>query len=104
MIKREYETKTHLVTNRVMTVEKRYCDICGKEITDHHWQINTHHHDKKDYTIETYNEYDACSAECLHRIFNEYLEKSNKKMNTEYISVHHHRYAEVEGEINYNEK
>jgi hypothetical protein len=45
-VKKEYETKTHTVTEKVLVKETRYCDVCKKEITEKsYWELTTHHND-----------------------------------------------------------
>ena len=46
-VKKEYETKTHTVTENVLIKETRYCDVCNKEIDikKSYWKLTTHHND-----------------------------------------------------------
>ena len=77
-IKREYETKTHTVTEKVLVKETRYCDVCGKEIGKHksYWHISTHE-DWGNDTIDSFEYFDICSENCMREKFEEYLKDSN---------------------------
>ena len=46
-VKKDYEIKTHTVTEKVLIKETRYCDICKKEIENNksYWKVTTHHND-----------------------------------------------------------
>lgn len=45
-VNKEYETKTHTVTEKVLVKETRYCDVCKQEIqSDSYWELTTHHND-----------------------------------------------------------
>ena len=101
-VKREYETKTYTKTERVMTSEKRYCDICGREITDHHWHILTGHHDWGNDSCDSIETFDVCSEYCLYELFDNYTKESNNDMNTQYIEIEHKRWKDVKGEIKYD--
>lgn len=77
-VKKEYETKTHTVTEKVLVKETRYCDVCGKEIEPNksYWELTTHHNDWGNDSIESYEHFDVCSSECLRKKFDEYVEDS----------------------------
>lgn len=101
-VKREYETKTYTKTEKIMTCEKRYCDICEKEITDHHWEITTGHCDWGAESCESVEYFDICSPECLRKAFENYIEESNDDMNTQYVEIKHERCKNVKGDIKYD--
>ena len=77
-VKKDYEIKTHTVTEKVLIKEKRYCDICNKEIENNksYWKLTTHHSDWGNDSIESYEYFDVCSKECMRNKFEEYLEDS----------------------------
>ena len=102
MVKRTYETKTYTKTENVMTSEKRYCDICGREITGHHWRIRTGHYDWGNDSCDSIEYFDVCSVDCFRAVFEDYVKKSNNNMNTEYFEVEHKRWMDVKGEIKYD--
>ena len=82
-IKREYETKTHTVTEKVLVKETRFCDICGNEIKGgSYWNVATHHNDWGNDSCDSYEQFDICSKECLRKEFEEYLEDSDNEDNT----------------------
>ena len=53
-VKKDYEIKTHTVTEKVLVKETRYCDICKKEIENNkpYWRLTTHHNDWDNDSIE----------------------------------------------------
>lgn len=88
MVKTEYKT----VMKEVVEVEseKRFCDICGAEITSgEYFAAHIGHHDwPEGFKFDMATTYDICSPECLHKKFDEYL-KIHHHNRTEYISVEH---------------
>lgn len=103
MIKTRYEIKTYTKTEKVMVSEKRYCDICGEEITGSYYEIMTGHHDWGNDSCDSIEHKDACSVKCLNDIFSQYCERAGKgRDNTEYIEIDHCRWADVKGEITYD--
>ena len=101
-IKTEYDVKTHTVTEKVLVSEKRYCDVCKKEITDHHWRLSTHHSDWGNDSCDSFETFDICSPDCLREKFEEYVYESNTDMNTMEFEVEHRRSAGVKGEVKYD--
>ena len=77
-VKKDYETKIHTVTEKVLVKETRYCDICKKEIESNksYWKLTTHHNDWGNDSIDSYEYFDVCSKECMRNKFEEYLEDS----------------------------
>ena len=102
MITRNYETKTYTKTEKVMVSEKRFCDCCGKEITGEHWEVTTGHHDWGNDSYESIENQDACSAECLTKMFDAYIVRSHDCYNSEYLEVRRLSYSDVRGEIKYD--
>lgn len=79
-VKKEYETKTHIITEKVLVKETTYCDVCKREITaNSFWKLTTHHNDWGNDSIESYEYFDICSADCLREKFNEYVKDSDSK-------------------------
>ena len=103
MIKHEYKTLTYTKTEEVMISEKRYCDCCGKEITGAHWSVATGHNDWGNDSCESIEHKDACSTTCLYSMFKEYSEVSNGDWNSEYMTIEHHAWADVKGDIKYDQ-
>lgn len=102
-VERKYEEKTHVVTERVMTYEHRFCDICGKEITEDFWEVQTHHYDWGNDSVDSYEDIDVCSPACLQKTFDKYInESSESRYNTKAIEVNHCRWANVKGDISYD--
>lgn len=91
MIKKKYEVKEHVVTERVLVEEKMFCDICSKEIPkeSEYWRVSTHHSDWGGDSYESFEKFDVCSAECLMTKFNEYAKESSEPYNTMEIEVEH---------------
>lgn len=102
MVKRKYETKTYTKREKVLTSEKRYCDVCKKEITGHFWEITTGHYDWGNDSVDSVENKDCCSIECLGEEFGHYLTRSNGVLNSEYISVEHCKTSGVRGDITYD--
>ena len=102
-IKRKYEMKAHIVTEKVVTSEKRYCDFCGKEITEHYWDLETCHSDWSNDSCDSIEHHDVCSPECLTKAFEQYIDISNSPYQTQEFNVVHRRISGVRGDIRYNE-
>lgn len=77
-IKKEYETKTHTVTEKVLVKQTRYCDVCDKEIKNNksYWHLTTHE-DWGNDSIDSYEYFDICSENCMREKFEEYLKDSS---------------------------
>lgn len=99
MIKRKYEKKEHVVREDVLVEEKRFCDMCGKEITDHHWEVTTGHRDWGNDSCDSIEDHDVCSSECLMKLFEEYSKESNDKHNSMYFEVEHTNWSGVKGVV-----
>lgn len=102
-VKTKHEIRKHVVTEKVLVSEKRYCDECGKEITDHYWYLRTHHSDWGNDSCESFETFDLCSPDCLRKKFEEYVYESNTDMNTKEFEVTHRRSAGVRGEVTYED-
>ena len=101
-VKREYKEETRTVTDSFLVSEKRYCDVCGKEITGPFWEVTTGHYDWGNDSTDSIEDKDCCSVECLSELFDEYKHVSTVKdglYNTQYFHVDHARYEFVKGEV-----
>lgn len=103
MIDRKYEIKEHKVVEKTLVSERRYCDICGKEITGPYWHVATGHYDWGNDSCESVESLDVCSVECLNKLFDDYCKKSDSPNTTRYIEIEHERSAGVKGEIEFKE-
>jgi hypothetical protein len=83
MVKKDYEIKTHTVTEKVCIKQTRFCDICNKEIPSKkgYWRLTTQHHDWGNDSVESIEIFDICSKKCMDKKYDEYMKKSNE---TEY--------------------
>lgn len=97
----EYETKTYVKTEEVITAEKRYCDLCEKEITGPYWYMMTGHNDWGNDSCESVETYDICSETCLRKALEKYVNVSKKDRNTQYMEVQHMNWSGVKGDIKY---
>lgn len=77
-IKREYEVKTHTVTERVCVKSTLHCDICDEIIDENkgYWTLTTGHHDWGNDSCESIKHFDVCSETCLRKKFDEYVRES----------------------------
>lgn len=76
----------------------RKCNICGgpiKEVRNgdyNYFIITTHHYDWGNDSIESYQQYDACSTECALKFAKHYLDNAFKHhINTRTIEISHAR-------------
>lgn len=89
-IKKEYEVKTHTVTEKVCVKETMYCDVCNRVIDNDadYWELTTGHHDWGRDSIDSIENFDICSEACLREKFDEYVrESSSSWYNTMYFNV-----------------
>lgn len=91
-IKKEYEIKTHTVTERVCVKETTYCDVCNGVIgnNEDYWELTTGHHDWGNDSEESIEHFDICSETCLREKFDEYVRNSMERMggsNSMYFEV-----------------
>ena len=89
-IKKEYETITHTVTERICVKEITYCDVCNGVIDDNngYWELTTGHHDWGNDSGDSIENFDICSETCLREKFDEYVRESMKNnWNTMYFEV-----------------
>lgn len=103
MVDRKYKIKEHQVVEKTLVSERRYCDICCKEITGHFWHVTTGHNDWGNDSRESIENMDVCSVECLDKIFDNYCKESDSPYTTRYIEIEHERSAGVKGEIEFKE-
>ena len=89
-IKKEYEVKTHTVTEKVCVKETRYCDVCNGVIEKNtgYWELITGHYDWGRDSVDSMEHFDICSEICLREKFDEYVRESGKNnYNTMYFEV-----------------
>lgn len=89
-IKKEYEVKTHTVTERVCVKETTCCDVCEREIETNtgYWTLVTGHNDWGNDSYESIENFDICSEDCLRKKFDEYvLHSMRTNHNTEYFEI-----------------
>lgn len=89
-IKREYEVKTHTVTERVCIKETMHCDVCHNVIDDNgpYWELTTGHYDWGNDSCDSIEHFDICSEACLRAKFDEYVRESGaSEYNTMYFEV-----------------
>lgn len=86
-IKREYEVRTHTVTEKVCVKETRHCDICNGVINKGYWKLTTGHYDWGNDSIDSIEDFDVCSGDCLREKFDEYVSESWDDYNTMYFKV-----------------
>lgn len=77
-IKREYEVKTHTITEKVCVSAIMHCDVCDSVIDENesHWEVTTGHHDWGNDSCESIEYFDICSEACLRKKFDEYVKAS----------------------------
>ena len=56
-------------------VESIKCDFCGKEIVGKFWVLTTSHGDWGNDSVESVECFDICSAKCLNKELNDYIER-----------------------------
>jgi hypothetical protein len=90
MLKEKFEVREHVVTERLLIEQRRFCDVCCKEIEhlQYYWTGSITNYTYGD-CIE--NDFDACSEECLKEKINEYCEMSIENSNYE-IDVSYHQF------------
>ena len=89
-IKKEYEVKTHTVTERVCVKATMHCDVCTGVIDDNgaYWELTTGHCDWGHDSVDSIEHFDICSAPCLREKFDRYVgESGSSEWNTMYFEV-----------------
>ena len=89
-VKKEYEVKTHIVTEKVCVSEITYCDVCKRNINTNkgYWELTTGHHDWGNDSVDSIEHFDICSEICLRKKFDEYIKESGEDdWNTMYFEV-----------------
>lgn len=86
-IKKEFEEKT--VTQKVCVKKTTICDVCGKEITGEYYDVTTSHSDWGRDSVDSIEYKDACSVECLRKLFDKYIEISAGGLNSQKIEIEH---------------
>ena len=102
MVERKYETKRHVVTDRVLVYEHRFCDFCKKEIKEDYWEIRTQHFDWGNDSVDSIEDFDACCPACVQKAFDTYIKDSSDGINTCRIEVEHCNWSGVKGDISYD--
>lgn len=87
MIKKKCADKQ--ITQKICISQRCLCDVCKKEINNNYWEVVTGHNDWGRDSVDSIENYEVCSTECLDELFREYKERSNKRYNTEYFEVSH---------------
>lgn len=87
----KYEKKEHTIIKE--TPVKVICDICWKEVDPNNWfRITTSHHDWGNDSIDSYEQFDACSHKCAISFVNDYLREAyENEYNTKDIEIEHMR-------------
>lgn len=104
MIDEIKEVREVTETKETVIGEVMKCDVCGKIIYDsrkddgilmhnnqHWWSLTTGHNDWGNDSIDSVEQYDICSPECLKVKFDEYCKDSNREINSMYFEVSHDR-------------
>lgn len=86
-IKKEFEERT--VTQKVCVKKTTICDVCGKEITGEYYNVTTSHNDWGCNSADSIECEDACSEECLRKLFDEYMKISWNGCNNQQIEIEH---------------
>lgn len=102
MLNKYVKTEEHTVVDKHVVEAKRFCDICGKEITGHYWEVTTHHDDWGNDSIDSYEYDDCCSTNCLRVAFFNYLDQSNYEGNSKQFSVEHINQPITDEHLKYN--
>lgn len=76
-VKNEYEKRERTVVENVCVKSTRFCDVCGKEITQDYYEVEigcrTSYYNFVDYDSECF---DTCSVECSKAKVNEFFNQS----------------------------
>lgn len=91
MIENKYETKEHVVTERVLVSRHLFCDICRKEVTkgQGYFYGHTQHSEWGNDSCESYESFHICSSiECLKAKIEEYAKESQDHNSLE-IEIQH---------------
>lgn len=76
-VKNEYEEREITTVENVCVKSARFCDVCGKEITQDYYNVEivqlTSYHSFTDYESECF---DTCSVECSKAKVNEFFNQS----------------------------
>lgn len=100
------------VEKEVTVTEKRvigkqiYCDTCKKLIFDtkdidtyhdprrhltQYWEVTTGHYDWGNDSCDSVEIHQYCSKECLTKVFDQYLKRTEDRINSEYFEIHNKR-------------
>lgn len=77
MLKEKFDTQERVVRDRILIEQRRFCDVCGKEIEhlQYYWTGSIGYFDYDGYNGKYF---DTCSEECLKEKINEYCEMSKE--------------------------
>lgn len=83
MIKNIYEEK--MIKTKIVVDRKVMCDVCNKEIEgENYYEVTTGHEDWGNDSIESVENFDICSNECLDVKIEEFSKEESK---TKYIKI-----------------
>ena len=76
------------------------CDVCGKDIPPtvtsrkcyDYYEVTTHHNDWGNDSVDSYDYFDACSPDCAHKLWEEYIRNSAGTRNTMCFEIEHKNY------------
>ena len=72
-----------IIEKEKVTVEREIikgieCDVCKRKIVGKYWKLSTHHYDWGNDSIESYEDFDLCSPECISVMLNKYYERCKR--------------------------
>lgn len=91
--------KSDYCIKEVIVKKELYCDICGKLINSHdyenkeynppvgYYELTTGNNDWGNDSIDSIEQKDICSLECLTKEFNEYARRTDNIHCSEYFEV-----------------
>ena len=102
---REVEKEVTVTEKRVIG-KQIYCDTCKKLIFDtqdvdtyhnprrhpkQYWDVTTGHYDWGNDSCDSIEICQYCSKECLTKAFDQYLKRTEDKINSEYFEINNRR-------------
>lgn len=83
-VKNEYEKRSIIKVESVCVKSTRFCDVCGKEITQDYYEVEigcrTSYYSFTDYDSECF---DTCSVECSKEKVNEFFNQSEANIDVD---------------------
>lgn len=82
--------KMTTITKKGKITEQIICDVCGKTIADvnkpkvKYWELTTHHTDWGVDSVDSYENFDLCSHDCIKTKLEEYIENCNRSDTLEF--------------------